>query len=311
MTVGIRAIAAYVPERTLDLKGADGVGLGLDPSFIDEKTGFARVARKAEGEDTSDLAVAAVRELLRDEPSLLDKIGLLVLVTQNPDGQGLPHCSAIVHGKLELPESVAAFDISLGCSGWVYALSVAKSFMEANRIAHGLLVTADPYSKVMDPADRNTVSLFGDAAAATWLTDEAPVWDVSDFVFGTRGRQHAQLEVDDEGVLRMNGRGVFNFSATVVPQTVSEVLSKSGRQMSDVDLVLLHQGSRFIVDTVAQRLKAEDRTPFVASHLGNTVSSTIPIAIAEGALRDSQVSVICGFGVGLSWAAAILEKRNT
>jgi 3-oxoacyl-[acyl-carrier-protein] synthase III len=310
MTVGIRAIAAYVPEAFLDLKGDDGARLNLDPTFVDEKTGFEKVARKGEGEETSDLAVSAIRGLLRDDPKLLDKVELLIVVTQNPDGHGLPHCSAIVHGKLDLPESVAAFDISLGCSGWVYALSIAKSFMEANNLTHGLVVTADPYSKVLDPGDRNTASLFGDAAAATWLTSEGPLWDVTEFVFGTKGLLHDQLEVDGEGILRMNGRGVFNFSATVVPKVVTDILAKSGRTLDDVDVVLLHQGSRFIVDTIGQRLHAQDRTPFVASNLGNTVSSTIPIAIAGGALRASQTAVACGFGVGLSWAAAILEKRK-
>lgn len=303
--VGICALSSYVPPARVDL-GEVAVRFGVNEDFLDKKTGYRRLARKAPEQDTSDLAAHAVQPLFDTRPWLRERIGLLVVVTQNPDVRGLPHTAAILHAKLGLGPAVAAFDISLGCSGWVYGLSLAAAFMEANAIDHGLLVTADPYSKVLDPADKNTALLFGDAATATLLGREAVRWNLGKFVFGTDGSKADHLRVDAQGRLSMNGTAVFTFSATRVPECIRQTLLRNDLTLDEVDRVLLHQGSRYIVDTIGTRIGAPEKTPFDANDIGNVVSSTLPLLLGSGRFDTDRRVLVCGFGVGLSWAASVL-----
>ena len=279
-----------------------------EPELLEQKIGVRHIARRVD-EDTSDLAVAAVNDLQQRHPFDAEKIECLIVVTQNPDGFGLPHTSAIVHDKLGLPETCAAFDISLGCSGFVYGLSVITAFMEQNGMARGLLVTSDPYSKVVDDNDRNTSLLFGDGAAATLVTDN-PVWHAGRYIFGTAGKHRQALHVNEDRTLVMNGRTVFTFSATAVPPAITRTLAVNNVSLDDVDCFLLHQGSKYIVDTIAKRLGVTDRTAFHAGDYGNTVSSSLPILLADVVPDDAETILISGFGVGLSLGCTILRRVN-
>lgn len=307
--VGITEIGIYVPsDRESNYLKMDL--LHFDENFIRTKLGVEFVSRKRSDEETSDMCVAAFHELQNKREVDLKLIDCLVVVTQNPDGSGLPHTSAIVHGKLGCRSCCAAFDISLGCSGFVYALSIVRAFMLQNGMKQGIVFTADPYSKIIDPGDRNTVGLFGDAAAATLLTD-APVLYPTVFAFGTRGQDGAALRCD-HGVLHMDGRDVFNFSATEVPTQIRQLLEEAGKSLGDLDLCLLHQGSRFIVETITRKLGLpEDKVPVRLLAQGNTVSSSIPLLLSD-VLHDSSINtvLISGFGVGLSWASAILQRKG-
>lgn len=307
--LGITAIGAYVPEHHESNRDKIA-GFGLSEDFIMEKIGTEHAARKQAGEETSDMCVSAFRALEAKHPIRKEAIDCLVVITQNPDGDGIPHTSAIVHGKLELDDSCAAFDISLGCSGYVYGLMIIRSFMEAGGLKCGLLFTADPYSKIVNPADKNTALLFGDAATVTLISGEA-VLLARAFECGTRGREGDSLMCKGE-VLIMNGRAVFNFSAVEVPQQIRRLLDKAGLAMEEVDVVLLHQGSRFILDTIGRRLGlGRDKLPSNISSHGNTVSSSIPLLLSDylGNTGCKRI-VISGFGVGLSWASAILERKQ-
>jgi 3-oxoacyl-[acyl-carrier-protein] synthase-3 len=305
--VGILSIHKYVPEANLNVVELASQ-FALNEASI-QKIGFRTLPRRAEGEDTSHLAERVVRVALDAHPDITTKLGLLIVVTQTPDGRGLPHVSAIVHGRLGLPETVAAFDVSLGCSGWVYGLSIAKSFMESNDLAYGILVTADPYSKIVNPKDRNTSLLFGDAASATVL-GRSSVWRIGRFVFGTAGRYADNLVIGENGKLEMNGRGVFNFSVTKVPECVRTTLTANGLSLDSVGYLVLHQASRYIVDMIATRLDATEKTEFTAMDTGNTVSSSIPLAIVSLPRAREKKMVICGFGVGLSWAGSVLMPQG-
>ena len=307
--LGIAAIEAYVPERHESNWDKIG-GFGLSEDFIRDKIGTEFAARKQADEETSDMCVRAFQVLEAKHSLQKDAIDCVVVVTQNPDGDGLPHTSAIVHGKLGLSDGCAAFDISLGCSGYVYGLAIIRSFMEANGLKCGLLFTADPYSKIINPTDKNTALLFGDAATVTLISSDAILLSRA-FECGTRGREGDALICKNK-ILTMNGRAVFNFSAVEVPLQIQRLLGKAGLTLGDVDLVLLHQGSRFILDTIGRRLGlGRDQLPSNISSHGNTVSSSIPLLLSNY-LENTACKriVISGFGVGLSWASAILERKQ-
>jgi 3-oxoacyl-[acyl-carrier-protein] synthase-3 len=307
--IGIKSIASYKPKgRVNNLARADEAG--KDEAFISDKVGFTTLIRKDENEETSDLCVKAFENLMRKCPEInQDDIDCVIVCTQNPDGHGLPHTAAIVQTKLGLPNTVAAFDISLGCSGFVYALDVIQSFMSSQELKHGLLFTADPYSKVMDPNDFNTELLFGDAAAVTYIGEE-PVFISKKSIFSTDGKLSHSIEVGkDTRVLSMLGNNVFKFAVTQVPAQVAKCLERNGMEKDQVDLYLMHQGSKYIIDNLVPRLEVDaEKVPFLAGETGNTVSSSIPLMLEEYMDSDEKNILISGFGVGLSWATSILER---
>jgi len=303
---GIGKIAYSIGKNTLS--NMDRLeSLAATTSLLENKIGVKQVARKENHEETSDLALAAVQKLFNISTINPEEIECLILITQNPDGYGLPHTSAILHQKAGLPPSCAAFDVSLGCSGFVYGLSVVSAFMEANGMTRGLLVTADPYSKIVDESDRNTSLLFGDGATATLMTDE-PIWSIGKMDFTTQGDLKNALEVTSERKLFMNGRAVFNFCAQGVPKSIQRTLDKNNLTLDEIDMLALHQGSKFIVDTIGRRLGVAEKTPFLASDYGNTVSSSIPIILADNVPKTAKYVLISGFGVGLSCATTVLQR---
>jgi 3-oxoacyl-[acyl-carrier-protein] synthase-3 len=306
--IGIKSIASYVPTAGVD-NYAQGAKFDKGEDFIIGKIGSAFLPRMDAGQETSDLCVEAVKALFANNPQLNpESIDALIVVTQNGDEEGLPHTAAIVQDKLGLQTHVAAFDISLGCSGYVYGLYAMKGFMEAAGLKNGLLITADPYSKIVDPEDRNTTMLFGDAATVTWMGEGAN-WQLGKAQFGTDGSGAAHLKVTD-GVFFMNGRQVFNFALLKVPAHLHELLEASSLTSADVDAFCIHQGSAAIVDAVARRFE-EQPEKFVKDMVetGNTVSSSIPLLLEKHMFDGSWKRVaISGFGVGLSWGSAILQR---
>lgn len=307
--IGIKSIASYIPAGRID-NIAQAASFDRDEAFVLSKIGTTTLSVKDAGEETSDLAVAAVHNLLAKNPALrLEDVQALIVVTQNGDGEGLPHTSAIVQHKLGLPTSVASFDVSLGCSGFVYGLYVIKGFMEAAGLKNGILVTADPYSKIMDRSDRMTSLLFGDAATATWIGED-PVWELGPARFGTDGSGADHLVVRG-GCFHMNGRQVFNFASLKIIPHMQEVLEEAGLGLDSVDAYCLHQGSGAIVDAIAKRLGENgDRVVKDFFGAGNTVSSTIPLLMERYAFDSLWRNlVMSGFGVGLSWGSAVLLRR--
>ena len=307
--IGINNIGCYIAsERISNLEKTEKHGVTHD--FIAEKIGIASVVRKKPAEKASDLCVPAYDDLAaRVAESALDDIEFLCLCTQNGDYQ-LPHTSAILQSKLGISKNCAAFDISLGCSGYVYSLHIAKSFMESCGLKKGLLFTSDPYSDIIDTNDKNTDLLFGDGATVTLLT-ENPVFDVKNGAFETDGSRFDHLIKRNKELLVMNGRGIFNFAIKEVPAIVDKCLETNGFKKEDVDLFLLHQASKYIIDNLCRRMKLEpEKIPFVIKDYGNTISSSIPMMLRDY-LEDTtkQNILICGFGVGLSIASSILRRR--
>jgi 3-oxoacyl-[acyl-carrier-protein] synthase-3 len=230
------------------------------------------------------------------------------VVTQNGDFGGLPHTAAIVQSKLGLANTVSAFDISLGCFGYVYGLSILKAHMQEMGFSNAILVTADPYSKIIDQDDRVTSLLFGYGATATLLSHDA-IFDIGKPILQTDGSGFDALLKKD--FLTMHGRKVFNFAATNVPKQIANYLNSHQLTVDDIDLFLLHQGSAAIVDVIARKVGG-DKSKFVLDMdtTGNTVSSTIPILLEKQLNQTKNKKIIIsGFGVGLSWATNLLERR--
>jgi 3-oxoacyl-[acyl-carrier-protein] synthase-3 len=310
----IRSIASYIPARH-ESNSEKKERFQIDDDFIINKIGVQNVSRKADNELPSDMCVQAFRALQDKTGITADVVDCIVVCTQNPDSGGIPHTSAVVHAKINAPVRCAAFDIGLGCSGYVYGLSIVKSFMEQNGLRKGLFFTCDPYSSIIDPEDKNTVLLFGDASTITYLSSEnetGPRWQPGPFVFGTLGSEGSALQIQ-RSKLTMNGRAVFNFSATRVPQQVAELLEACGLRNEDVDLFLFHQGSKYILDTLQKRMKLDpEKVPSNLREQGNTVSSSIPMLL-ENYVGDNRFRtiVLSGFGVGLSWASCLIRRMPT
>jgi 3-oxoacyl-[acyl-carrier-protein] synthase-3 len=251
---------------------------------------------------------------------------LLVLCTQNPDYK-LPHTSAIIQDRLGLDSKVAAFDINLGCSGFVYSLSIAKAFMKTHRIKYGLILTSDPYSKIIFPGDKDTLPIFGDAATATLLSEDGG-FKIKEFSFGTDGSgcnelivkygktsysaRSQQSENKDyrSSFLYMNGRAIFNFMMTRVPENVLECLKLNKLEIDEIDYFIFHQAGKYMLDNLRKTLGIEKEKVIISiENTGNTVSSSIPIALKPFLHKKNYKKkfLLSGFGVGLSWASTVLN----
>jgi 3-oxoacyl-[acyl-carrier-protein] synthase-3 len=303
--LGIKQIASYLPNKKIsnyDKKDK----FNLDDDFIENKIGVKYHTIKEDDEKASDLCIKAYANLIHKLDIDKNNIDCVIVITQNPDFN-IPHTSAIVHGKLKLSQNCACFDISLGCSGYIYGLSNILSFMQVNGLNHGLLFTADPYSEIINHEDKNTDLIFGDGATVTYISHNS-LYIPKSFMFGTNGSAYKEILCDE--TLYMNGRAVFSFTATTIPKHIKSILENNNLEDKDIDKYILHQGSKYIVDTIRKRLKiSKNKVPFDMYEYGNTVSSAVPLILEKELYKDNnQKMVLCAYGIGLSWGSAILEK---
>ena len=310
---GIAAIAHAYGRARIDNIAESGAH-GFDAAFVRDKLGIATRYAAADDQATSDLAIEAAQALLAQTGTRPEAIEALVVVTQTPDYQ-LPHTAALVQRALGLPTGLASFDMSLGCSGYVYGLSALSSFMTHAGFRQALLITADCYSKVSDPKDRATAPLFSDAAAATLLTD-TPRYRLGKPLFGTDGGGAETLIVKcggsraphDRSTLYMDGRAIYSFAISKIPQHVEQCLAQNALETADIDRFVFHQANRFMLESLRDRMKLPaEKVVIDVADGGNTVGSTIPIALEPLLAEGHRRILICGFGVGLSWATNVLE----
>ncbi len=320
-TAAIRGIASYLPERVLSNQDLALAYAGWDAGKSFAKTGIRERHIAGPQECASDLAVAAALRLFEKGTCKPADIDFLLFCTQSPD-YFLPATACLLQSRLGLPTACGALDVNQGCSGFVYALSLAKGLIESGAAERVLLITADTYSKYIAPEDRSTRALFGDGAAAVLVTAvEHEREALGPFVFGTDGRGARELLVPGGGMrnrsasdcsLHMNGPEVFNFTIRTVPLAVAALLEKAAIELDQVNYFVFHQANRFMLDHLRQKLGiAADRFCLHLESCGNTVSSTIPMAL-ESALERGTIQagarvMLVGFGVGFSWAAAMME----
>jgi 3-oxoacyl-[acyl-carrier-protein] synthase III len=299
----ITSIGTYLPE--LRVSNHDRLAdFGLDSEFLRKKLGIDARAQKSSHQETSDLCVNAFADLERRTKVSRDDIEICCVVTQNPDHK-IPHTAAIVHQKLGLPKRCMTFDISQGCAGYVHALALITSLMEQFGFNKALLFTCDPYS------NKGTSLIFGDAAAVSLLSNSNDGYTLVDATFGTDPGTASCLHTTN-GTLKMDGTAVL-FSATrSVPGSIRSLLERNGKTTADIDLFLLHPGSKRVVDLIKKDLELEDdKVPFNIANIGNTVSSSIPLMLAEQVERKAvEWLVLSGFGVGFTWGTCILQQKD-
>lgn len=331
----LRAISWHLPstELTNDQLASEFGDWTADKIY--EKTGIRSRRIAAEGECASDLGVAAAQDLFGRGACKPEEIDFLLLCTQSPD-YFLPTTACVMQDRLGLRTDCGALDFNQGCSGFVYGLSLAKGLVESGAAQNVLLITAETYSKFINRRDRSVRTVFGDGAAATLLSGVDSDDDlVGPFVFGTDGRGAKNLIVPMGGMRRplrddvaessdesgnwrsdanlfMNGPEIFNFTLRTVPAAVKALYERSGLTAEQIDYFIFHQANRFMLDRIRGKVAIPPEKFCVdMESCANTVSSTIPIALARAAAAnvvkpDSRVMAV-GFGVGYSWAAAMLK----
>lgn len=333
MKVGIKAISYYLPERILN--NADLVrefGTWTEDKIF-KKTGIIE-RHVVTDEIVSDISVKAAEKLFKENDIQKDEVDFVLLCTECPD-YFLPATACVIQDRLGLRKNIGAYDINLGCSGFVYGLATAKGLICAGVAKNVLFITADTITKTIHPMDKSTRTLFGDAAAATLIT-KSDIDGILDFVLGTDGSgmdrliipagawaQPSSEETRAETVNRwgnirtkeslyMDGPEIMNFSLDVVPRMYEEVLMKNNIKLDSIDHVVVHQASLMLLEKLRITLNIPEEKFFVnIESKGNTTSCTIPLALrdmqAQGRLAKEDRILIMGFGVGLSYAGTIIN----
>lgn len=335
MSVGIEAIEVAFGSTTLTNEQLAADFPEWDFANLTGKTGVFARPIASEGETALDLAERACR--LLDDRGLLrpGDIDAVIFCTETPD-HPIPPNACILHGRLGLRTTVSAFDITLACSGFTYGLMLARSMILSGAARRVLLATADTYSRLIHEGDRATRALFGDAAAVAVIGADAPGMHIIDVQPGTAGTQYERFIVRAGGAraprtvatraeyldrsgnrrsqehIEMDGFGVLSFFNTTIPGAVRALLDRHALTLDDIDLFIFHQASKVALDGVRRGLGAPaDKFVVDLAETGNLVSASIPVAMhraqESGRLASGQRVVVCGFGVGLSWATALVQ----
>ena len=330
----IKGIEYVYPERKVTNKELAIEFPDYDFSKFEDKVGVKNRYWVKENETALDLAKRACDKLF--EKHSKEDVDYILYCTQSPE-YFLPTTACILQDYLKLNKNTGALDFNLGCSGFVYGLSLAKGLINSGQAKKLLLVTAETYSKYLHPKDRSNRAIFGDAAAATLITYDDKEY-FGEFLFGTDGSGYDKLIVKngcsrfpfDTGAkeinygtnntytdnhLYMNGPEVFNFTNKVIPNFTKEVLEKNKIEFEKVNQFIFHQANAFMLNFMRKRLKIEDNKFFIdLEDGGNTVSCTIPIALKKYAStmeenKSAKIALV-GFGVGLSWAGGIVTINS-
>lgn len=329
----VNALSTHLPSQSLTNEMLAADHPAWDMSRLEKKIGIKERRVVQPGECASDLAYEAGEKLLSSGIIARDAVDALLLCTQSPD-YALPATACILQDRLRLSTRCAALDFNQGCSGYVYGLFLAKGLVASGLCRTVLLVTAETYSRYIHPDDRVVRPIFGDGATASLITANSSGTRIGDFALGTDGRGWSHLivpaggarcpvgpetrieQTDVTGAVRtqenlfMDGRELFDFTLERVPEVVNELLSKTGRSSSNIDWYLMHQANAFMNDRLRTKLNIpKEKAPLVLENVGNTVSNTIPLAMAAEHPRFSagDTLMLIGFGVGYSWGACLLE----
>lgn len=328
----IKAISYYLPYLKLTNEDLVQEFPEWTVEKVASKIGINQRHVASDNETAVDMAVKAGLLLFHEHSVLPQEIDFVLLCTQSPD-YFLPTSACLVQDQLSLSKGIGALDFNLGCSGFVYGLALAKGLIEASIAKNILLITSETYSKHIHKKDKGNRTIFGDAAAAT-LISTSGIAEILNFSLGTDGSGAGNLIVRSGGFrnkqpvnnlnldengnvlsddhLYMNGSDIFNFTLDIVPPLVEDTLIKNDFKKEEIDLFVFHQANKYMLNFLRKKIGIEEnKFYYFLENVGNTVSSTIPIALKEAIhekrpFKNSKV-LIAGFGVGYSWAGTVLK----
>mgnify|MGYP000899920939 CR=1 FL=1 len=339
MQAAIKAIEYHLPDGVLTNAQLAEEHPDWPVEELEAKIGIAERRIAGENECSSDLAVKAAEKLFASGACKPEDVDFVLLCTQSPD-YFLPTTACLIQHRLGIPTTAGAMDFNLGCSGFIYGLSLAKGLIETGQASTVLLLMAETYSKFVNPNDKAVRMIFGDGASATLVRAEpqkagANGCAIGPFCFGTDGSGAENLIVPEGGMRRrpneaseavadergdvrgpkniyMAGPEIFSFTAAKVPALVRTVAERASLTMDDIDFVILHQANHYIVEHLRKKMRIpESKFWNSVRSIGNTVSSTIPIALRQaqeaGRIQPGQRILLAGFGVGYSWAGAMIR----
>lgn len=331
--VGITAMGAAVPKRVIRNREYTEIWSQEEADEIVDKTGIEERRFADESTCSSDLCFVAAEKVIADNNINKDEIDLLVFISQTPDYR-MPATSVTLQHRLGLSNGTIAFDITLGCSAFIYGLSVVYGMMERSGLRKALLLDGETRSKVYSPRDRRSAFLFGDGGVAAIIERDGK-FGKSYFSMnsdGSRadlimipagGYRHmsspetvVEKVVDEFGNMRsdeqgyMRGGDVFNFVIREIPRDIKNTLSYSGHQVDDFDYIVFHQANNFINSYIARKLKLEpSKLPSTIAKFGNTSSVSVPLTIVSelnGKMSGNKKLLLSAFGVGMTWATGIV-----
>ena len=328
----IKGISYYLPERVITNEELVQEFPEWSVDKVAAKVGVNSRHLSAADETAGDMAERAARKLFEEYNINPKDIDFLLLCTQSPD-YFLPSTSCILQDRLGIPTSSGALDYNLGCSGCVYGMAMAKSFVDSGLAKNVLLLTAETYQKYLHPSDKSNRSIFGDGAAACLISNEG-IAEIGECVLGTDGsgaehlivktgaarcKHPTELVTEDadghqrfDDYLYMNGSTIFNFTLDAVPAMMKEILTKNKMEKDEVDYYVFHQANKFMLNTIRKVCVLPKDKFFVnLEETGNTVSSTVMIGLKQclkaGTIHEGMKVMVTGFGVGLSWGGTILK----
>ncbi len=329
----IKAISYCLPEKVVTNEELVSEFPEWTVEKIADKVGVRQRHVAIDGETATDLAVRAAEKLFNENLAIVkESIDFVVFCTQSPDYL-LPTSACLIQQRLGLRTDIGAFDFNLGCSGYVYGLSIAKGLIAGGIAKNILLLTGETYNKHLHPRDKGNRTIFGDAATATVVSTEGFA-EIGEFALGTDGRgaenliiksggarcleKVGDLSFDENGnphssdYLFMNGSEIFMFTQKNVPMIVKQTLAKNELEQNDISKFIFHQANTYMLNFLRKKIKIEPEKFYInMSEVGNTVSNSIPIALYD-AKKNSILNgpvLICGFGVGYSWGGCVIKFR--
>ena len=333
MSLIIKSIEYYLPDTIVTNEDLQKENPNWNLEKVTEKSGVFQRHIAGKNETAYDLSVKACDKLFQTNDK--NDIDGIIYCTQSPD-YIMPSNSFLLHNYLNLKDKVFAFDFNHACTGFIYSLAMANSFVNSGIAKQILIVTADTYSKYINKKDRSTRVLFGDGAAATIVKESNEKKGIIDIELGSFGSGYnkfwipagglrlpksdsTSIEIEDSGSnirtqndIEMDGFGVWSFINSVVPKQVERLLKRNNVEKTDIDQFIFHQASKMTLKSIMRLMKLKEEQVFINIHnIGNTVSASIPIAlrdaIDQGKIDNGSTLILSGFGVGLSYGAILME----